>query len=211
MSDEKRAHARRVPAQLPRPRSEKEVHACPIRRAPAGAPPRSRARSSSAPGPAAAVGIRDQGARRAPPPHLLAGRSRTRSGRRPPLADTVADHGLRGERVARDPYRRAGARRHGKRQQPGHCQRYAFAHPRSHSRSGCQLQRQHQGEPDGRPPLGLRPISDCGSSATRSSSRSRLPVSFWRSPGGCAGSASADRSPWWMSVSTAKKMWSRPA
>ena len=46
---------------------------------------------------------------------------------------------------------------------------------------------------------------------TRSSASSRLPVSRSRSPGGWAGSASADSSPWWMSASTAKNRWSRPA
>jgi len=50
-----------------------------------------------------------------------------------------------------------------------------------------------------------------GSSATRLSSSSRLPLSRSRSPGGRGGSASADRSRWWMSASTAKNMWSRPA
>jgi hypothetical protein len=53
-------------------------------------------------------------------------------------------------------------------------------------------------------------ISVSGSRATRSSDRSRLPVRRSRSPGGRPGSASAERSPWWMSVSIAKKVWSRP-
>ena len=55
-----------------------------------------------------------------------------------------------------------------------------------------------------------RLMSLSGSSATRVSSSSRVP-SLSRSPGGWGGRASADRSPWWMSASTAKKMWSRPA
>ena len=50
-----------------------------------------------------------------------------------------------------------------------------------------------------------------GSSATRSSSSSRVPVSRSRSAGGRLGRASAARSPWWMSASTAKNRWSRPA
>ena len=56
-----------------------------------------------------------------------------------------------------------------------------------------------------------QPPGRLGSSATRSSSSSRVPVSRSRSAGGRAGRASAARSPWWMSASTAKNTWSRPA
>jgi len=65
-----------------------------------------------------------------------------------------------------------------------------------------------------RPTIGghflLGGINVSGSSAMRSSARSVLPVRRSRSPGGRGGSASADKSPWWMSVSMAKKVWSRP-
>jgi hypothetical protein len=49
------------------------------------------------------------------------------------------------------------------------------------------------------------------SSRTRSRPRSRLPVRCSRNFGGCGGSTIAKTSPWWMSASAAKKMWSRPA
>ena len=52
--------------------------------------------------------------------------------------------------------------------------------------------------------------TESGRSATRVTSRSRSPVSRSRSPGGSGGRASADRSRWWMSASTAKNRWSRP-
>lgn len=50
-----------------------------------------------------------------------------------------------------------------------------------------------------------------GRSVTRLSSSARWPISRVCSPGGSAGGASASGSPRWISASSAKKMWSRPA